>query len=87
LSVDYHAAKTYILSYELTVTDGTLKNIGGHKWSFNTLMNISIGGATYTTAEDIYTFNTDITAGTTITVSAKYNKFANENDDWPYIFI
>lgn len=87
LSVDYHAAKTYILSYELAVTDGTLKNIGGHKWSFNTLMNISIGGMTYTTTEDIYAFDTDITAGTTITVSTKYNKFANENDDWPYIFI
>ena len=86
LLLDYHAANTYDLSYRLNITGGTLKNIGGHNWSFNTLMSVSVGDKTYTTTSDICTFDTDVTSGY-IEVNAKYNKFANENDDWPYIFI
>jgi hypothetical protein len=51
---DYKNGETYKLSYTLTVTGGTLKNIGGHNWSF--LTNFSVKGYG-TTKNSYYTFN------------------------------
>lgn len=86
--VDYHSANTYILSYKLKVTSGSLKYIGGHNHSFATYMLIKHNGNTYTTTSDRYEFNSALGANSVIEVVAKYNKIVPDTADGsPYIFI
>ena len=87
IDIDYGSAHTYILSYELEVTGGTLYTIGGHNQSFYTDMTIKSNGNTYHTNESYWSFNKGITSGK-ITVSAKYNRYVPlTTDNSPYIFI
>ena len=89
IDINYNSAHTYILSYNLKITDGNLYSIGGHNASFYTNMIITQGEKELgRTSADGYVFTEPLTANEEINITARYNFFSPTNEDnTPYIFI
>lgn len=82
VSLDFDSVPTYVLSYSITIRDGSLVTIGGHNKSFYTDMQIIDGDNIYHTNTDTYTFFSPI-KNKTIDVIIKYNKINNDNGNIP----
>lgn len=97
LDLDYQRYLTYVVNYDLKITGGTLKAIGGHNSSFNASFRATYNGAvlTYGGGKNIdisknaaasYVLDTALTSGT-VKVSATYKPKVGVSDTWPYIYI
>jgi hypothetical protein len=81
-----------VVSYDLEVIEGVLKNIGGHAKSFEILSyqvtsNDNKVDGILNKNTQIYSFTSNQPIGAHLKVTAKYKKKSNTEDSNPYIFI